>query len=181
MNFGKVIREEWLISFDRDEPGDSYASVFANKADTDNLWNNAVGLYVDDVMVGGYVSVVENSITNFKLLHVFSRFRGNDYGTELLMHSFNKGKKESDYFKVTSEMTALKFYDRLGFKFWGEHDYGPCYLILGKYNAYGTLTYTLDSFMRDLMLTKYKIKGEIPTCALSLDQLVEKNSLILQS
>ena len=139
MIINPVTREEWL---EYDE-GDSFAKHFVARCDDDDLWDDVFGLFVDNVLVGSHVTVIEDDLANLKLLHVFPSQRGKDYGYRLLNHSFYYGNTYASYFKVTSEKEAVKFYEKAGYKICGKHNYGPYYLILGKYKN-GVLDYNKD-------------------------------------
>lgn len=146
-----------IQSYDRD----AFAYKFGAVAEVDNLWGEFRCTYTyENELVGGYIQTHRDGLANFKLLHVFSKFRGRNYGRMLVNDAFYTARQYGcKYWKCTSELFALRFYEKLGFKSIGlTRDY-PSYLILGKILPAGIeLDYTMDDFMLQLINKKYPLQ-----------------------
>lgn len=140
-------------------PKDDFAHKFVKTADEQNLWHECRGVWEEDKLCGAYIQTIEGRLANFKLLHVFADSRGKGYGEDLVRMSHIEGRLYADYWKCTSELDAIKFYEKLGFKHHGLVDYCDAYLILGKFTEnLMELDYNLDEYVNELINTKYRLR-----------------------
>lgn len=116
---------------------DAFAKTFLAKADMLDKWESAVGIFVDGRLAAAALWTFSKRspvVCNFQLLHTFSEFRGKGLAKVLFDAAVAEANKKASYFRVSSERSALGFYQRIGVKFWGEQKSG-CSLAMFKLNC----------------------------------------------
>jgi GNAT superfamily N-acetyltransferase len=135
LKFEPITWLDWKVELDRWEgsPDDKFAWTFRAKADTLGLWDHAVGVKNDEGHIMSAIVVRRNkykTVHNLQLLHTFSQYRGLGLARQLVETEFDAVPK-GEYFRVSSEESAIPFYRRVGFKFWGAQKSG-CLLSIFK-------------------------------------------------
>lgn len=127
MKFDFILKEEFVKCI-TDDPADKFAKTFVAKADYQHLWRYCIGALYEDIVLGAIITTVskrEPKIANLQLLHVFAKHRMRKIGSMLvymsMQNAFNAGAK---YYRVSAEPSAVKFYEKYGFKFWGKQKSG---------------------------------------------------------
>lgn len=154
--------EEWLANV-VDFEADKFALKFSERATRENIWKDFRGYYHEGSLVGGYIQTYEDDkLANFKLLHVFSKYRSLKIGSKLVLEAIDLARKLNyTYWKCSSELDAWKFYEKINFKKQGQTTNYDSYLIIGKIPLNGyELDYTRDDYINHLIQTKYTLKEE---------------------
>ncbi len=126
----KTLTREDFVATPKDPDLDKFANTFRAKADTMKLWPHAKGLFTDDgeLMCAIIIRVTKRSgamVANLQLLHTFGKWRRQGLARDLVLTEYSNLSFEGvEYFRVSSEITALPFYRSLGLKFWGEQKSG---------------------------------------------------------
>jgi predicted N-acetyltransferase YhbS len=132
----KCTREEFVASL-TSEKADKFAKTFIAKADMQEQWDDCLGAFDDDgSLMGAIITTVgKNKVANLQLLHTFYKFRGKGVAKELTLMSYDIVKIQgAKYFRVSSEISAIPFYEKIGFKFWGKQKSG-CQLSIFRING----------------------------------------------
>lgn len=116
--------------------GDAFARTFIAKADMQGQWDDCIGVFDDtgDLMAAIITTVSKRKpwVANLQLLHTFVSHRGNGAGKFLCEFSLRRAiGLGAKYFRVSSEATAVQFYEKIGFRFWGKQKSG-CQLSIFK-------------------------------------------------
>lgn len=119
----KIDREEFVSSL-TDKKEDRFAKTFIAKCDMMQNWDKCRGVFVGqnlDKLAGAIVVTISKrkpKVANLQLLHTFHEFRGNGIASVLcdwgIAYAY---EMEAEYFRVSSELDAVKFYEKYGFKF----------------------------------------------------------------
>ena len=133
-----VSRTEFLDSL-TDHAHDKFGKTFVAKCDMSDGWNKWIikGIWEDSVLQGAFAmsySKAEPKVANLQLLHTLARGRGKGVGSTLMLEAMAIAKTDGiSYFRVSSEIPALPFYSKIGFKFWGRQKSG-CGLSMFKFD-----------------------------------------------
>ena len=84
--------------------------------------------YPDRILMGACITTVSKrnpKIANLQLLHTFANYRKRGVGAYLshqaLLYALSQ---EAEYFRVSAEPSAVPFYTKIGFTFWGKQKSG---------------------------------------------------------
>lgn len=125
---------------------DKFAKTFRSKANMQDLWPCLAVLTSERLLAGAIAYTVSRQyVANLQLLHVFHAFRNMGYG-RMLCEKFleNANNISADYFRVSAEPSAVKFYERLGIRFVGKQKSGSS-LAMGKLGpTFQTCIYDID-------------------------------------
>jgi ribosomal protein S18 acetylase RimI-like enzyme len=120
-----------------DKKLDSFARTFLRKADMQDLWDKAIFVASDGDVRAAIItthSKAEPKIANLQLLHTFSKHRGGGYAKQLCLYELHNAIYSGcEYFRVSAEPSAIKFYEKIGFTFLGEQK-SKCQLSMFKIN-----------------------------------------------
>ena len=110
---------------------DKFAKTFVAKCDMLKGWEKVVGAYIDEELAGAIlVTISKKKIANLQLLHTFYKFRGKGVARELCNYGLRYAIKNSaGYFRVSSEIEAIPFYEKIGIQFLGKQKSG-CQLAM---------------------------------------------------
>ena len=138
MKLRKCTRDEFVAAITTDK-ADSFAKTFVAKADMQEQWNDCLGAFSDDgELLGAIITTIGKrtpKVANLQLLHTFNKHRRKGVAKELTLKSFAIAYVEGAvYFRVSAEPEAVKFYESVGFKFWGLQKSG-CSLSIFKVNG----------------------------------------------
>lgn len=132
-------REEFIFCITKDKR-DSFAKTFVSKADMQKQWEYCIGAYDGDELLGAIITTISKRqplVTNLQLLHTFAKSRGLGVGKRLCEESLVwANSKEAKYFRVSAEIPAVAFYEKIGFKFWGKQKSG-CQLSMFRIGGNG--------------------------------------------
>jgi GNAT superfamily N-acetyltransferase len=126
---------EQFISAITSEKGDNFAKTFVAKADMQEQWDHCIGLFDGDELCGAIITTISKRApptANLQLLHTFVQHRGKGVAKILCLDSLKSARANgAKYFRVSSEIPAISFYEKIGFKFWGKQKSG-CQLSIFK-------------------------------------------------
>ena len=127
-----------------DDPLDKFAKTFRAKANMLGLWP-CLGAWSSSKLLGAIAWTIgarQPKVANLQLLHVFASNRLSGVGRNLCNQFIVRViKEEAEYFRVSSEPTAVEFYRKLGITFLGKQKSG-CLLSIAKLGAtYKTCKY----------------------------------------
>lgn len=128
MKLRKCSRDEFKSAISKDK-ADNFAKTFISKADMQEQWDYCWGAYSeDDELMAAIITTFSKRkpcVANLQLLHTFVKHRGKGAAKVLCEHSLQQAKKNGAlYFRVSSEIVAVKFYEKIGLKFWGKQKSG---------------------------------------------------------
>lgn len=109
---------------------DRFAKTFAAKCDMMGMWGDCIGLFEDGELACAMVFTVSKRLPktgNIQLIHTFSGFRGKGYAKELTNLMVKSFWEDIEYLRVSSEVSAVGFYEKLGFKFLGRQKSGTLF------------------------------------------------------
>jgi ribosomal protein S18 acetylase RimI-like enzyme len=140
----KIIRKVDILSLDSSDPEDKSLRTFISKCNSMSLWSRGrfYGIYEKGQLasVCCFTRTVKKPYTgNLQLLHTLAKYRRKGYASKLINQSYVElvnGDKWIDplqYFRVSSEKSAVGFYKSLGFKFQGTQKSG-CWLSVHMIN-----------------------------------------------
>lgn len=138
MKLRKCTREEFVSAI-TDDKADGFAKTFRAKADMQEQWEECLGAFNDDgELMGAIITTIGKTnpkVANLQLLHTFNKHRRKGVAKELTLTSYEVSKASGAvYFRVSAEPDAVKFYESVGFKFWGLQKSG-CSLSIFKING----------------------------------------------
>ena len=117
---------------------DSFARTFISKADMQNLWDRCIGAFDENGdLMGAIITTVGkyNKVANLQLLHTFFKHRKKGVAKYLVNDSVCKSVEAGAlYYRVSSEIPSVEFYEKCGFKFWGKQKSG-CSLSIFRLNG----------------------------------------------
>ena len=122
MEIRECNKEIFKLAYEQCNPkNNKFAKTFMAKAKAMELWDKCFGIYDPNGSLLGAVVVTLSKrkpcIANLQLLHVFHEHRRKGYGRCLmefaLSHALDRG---AEYFRVSSEPSAVKFYESLGLR-----------------------------------------------------------------
>lgn len=107
---------------------DNFAKTFVAKADMQGQWGFCIGAFDGDELTAAIITTISKTkphVANLQLLHTFVKHRGKGSARLLCEDSLKRSRANgADYFRVSSEKSAVGFYERLGFRFWGAQKSG---------------------------------------------------------
>lgn len=168
-------RTEFISAISLDK-NDKFANTFVAKADMQDQWKYCIGAFEDDVLAAAIITTISKSkphIANLQLLHTFAAHRGKGYAKLLCGYSLSKATLDgAAYFRVSSEKSAVGFYERLGFKFWGAQKSG-CQLSIFRIggNTFSEGDYDYSDTVINKAINKKGKGGCVTLYALATDQL----------
>jgi len=114
---------------------DSFAKTFIAKANMQEQWDDCLGAFDGEVLLGAIIVTISKRkphVANLQLLHTFYEHRNKGIAKLLCDFSFNQVKCiGAEYIRVSSEIPAITFYEKIGFKFLGKQKSG-CQLSICK-------------------------------------------------
>ena len=131
-------REQFVSAISSDK-GDGFAKTFVAKADMQKNWDKCLGAFTEDgELMGAIITTIgmrEPKVANLQLLHTFIKHRRKGVAKTLTEQSFVSAVVDGAvYFRVSAEPDAVKFYESIGFTFWGTQKSG-CSLSMFKING----------------------------------------------
>jgi predicted acetyltransferase len=123
----KCSREEFISAISTD-PADKFAKTFVAKADMQKQWDECWGVFEGTQLMAAIITTVSKRkphVANLQLLHTFANHRGKGAARVLCENSLSDMKNRGvSFFRVSSEPSAVGFYEKIGFKFWGKQKSG---------------------------------------------------------
>src|ERR1051326_6442246 len=113
---------------------DAFCKTYVAKARVMGLWEQTWGILTDQGLLRAAITVTENrrAVTNLQLLHTMFSERGQGLGKYLCEWALRRAfERDQKYFRVSAEVDAVKFYQRIGYKFLGRQKSG-CQLSIFK-------------------------------------------------
>lgn len=99
---------------------DRFAKRFVAKCDMMKHWDLCMGVWEDNILAGAIVVTISKRqplVANLQLLHTFYKFRGKGVGSKLCDYAIKYAfDNKAEYFRVSSELDAINFYKKYGFK-----------------------------------------------------------------
>lgn len=125
--------------FNSDKKLDSFARTFLRKADMQKQWDYCYAVVDSEDNVCAAIitthSKKEPKIANLQLLHTFSNYRRSGMASILCFLSLQKAiENNCKYYRVSAEPNAVKFYEKIGFKFLGMQK-SKCCLSMFRING----------------------------------------------
>ena len=114
----------------------NFAKTFIAKCDARNLWKDVTFVTEGSFVVGAGCYTISKrlpKIANLQLLFTFAEHRGKGAGKYLFNWLLFLCMNAADYFRVSSEKSAVEFYKKEGLKFWGQQK-SDTYLCFAKVN-----------------------------------------------
>lgn len=161
LRFEPLAREQF-VSVSLTLPADAFAKTFRAKADAFELWQHGVGAWSgDDQLLGAIIlrcGMRKPQTANLELLHTFAAHRHHGVAAQLVDYAYKGIGGRAQYFRVSSEPSAVGFYRKIGLKFWGEQKSG-CSLCIHRITnasiADGAYDYN-DPVIRSMLFTGRK-------------------------
>lgn len=160
MRFKFTTREEF-ISFITDRKEDKFAKTFVAKCDMLKKWDWVLGLWDEDELCGAILvtySKRQPIVANLQLLHTFYKHRNKGIAKCLCdIALVNACKLKVDYFRVSADPGAIKFYEKIGLMMLGEQK-SKCQLSMFRITSpfFEENDYVIDSFIYKQMTRKGK-------------------------
>lgn len=127
MKLRKTTREEFVAHI-TDLKEDRFAKTFVAKADMQENWDQCMGVWENDTLLGAIIVTFSKRlpiVANLQLLHTFNASRGKGVGRILCQWALDEANRyNATYFRVSAEPDAVVFYEKCGFKFLGEQKSG---------------------------------------------------------
>jgi GNAT superfamily N-acetyltransferase len=127
MKLLKCLRSDFIAAITEDKE-DNFAKTFVAKADMQDQWESCIGAFDGNDLTAAIITTISKTkphVANLQLLHTFAKHRGKGSARLLCEDSLKRARTNgATYFRVSSEKTAVGFYERLGFKFWGAQKSG---------------------------------------------------------
>jgi GNAT superfamily N-acetyltransferase len=128
LKLSKCTRDKFVSSISTAKE-DNFARTFVAKADMQEQWDYCLGLFdnTGDLMAAIITTISKRKpfVANLQLLHTFAKHRGQGAARLLCEQSLLNVKNHGAvYFRVSSEINAVAFYEKIGFKFWGKQKSG---------------------------------------------------------
>lgn len=119
MMLRSTTRDEFVAHL-TDLKEDRFAKRFVSKCDMIKAWDRCTGLWDNNALAGAIVVTISKrkpAVANLQLLHTFFAHRGKGVATKLCDHGLNYAFiNDAEYFRVSSELDSVKFYEKFGFK-----------------------------------------------------------------
>ena len=137
MKLCETSREEFLANI-TDDKADSFAKTFVAKADMQAIWNNCIGCWDTNELMGAIITTRSKRtpyVFNLQLLHTFSKHRRKGVARALTQDSLDRAQGlGTSYYRVSAEPDAVVFYESMRFRFLGKQKSG-CSLSMFKING----------------------------------------------
>ena len=150
LKYKSVTKDQFVASISKNKE-DKFAKTFVAKCDMLDRWNEVVGLWEGDDLAGAILTTISQRkpyVANLQLLHTFHKHRKKGIAKLLCQYSLLDCylRKGADYMRVSSEISAIPFYKKLGIQFVGKQKSG-CLLAMFKLNAhrFEEIDYEVDS------------------------------------
>lgn len=171
MKLATCKRDEFVNAITTDK-GDGFAKTFVAKADMQDNWDKCIGAFTDDgELMGAIITTVgmrEPKVANLQLLHTFVKHRRKGVAKILTERSFVSAIDDGAvYFRVSAEPDAVKFYESIGFTFWGVQKSG-CSLSMFRINGSNIADGIYDD--KDPVVSKALYSGKKGSLACSYNQ-----------
>lgn len=160
MRFKLTSREEF-VSFITNRKEDKFAKTFVAKCDMLKKWDRVIGLWEDDELCGAILTTYSKRqpiVANLQLLHTFYKHRNKGIAKRLCDFSLlNASTLKVDYFRVSADPEAIKFYEKIGLIMLGEQK-SKCQLSMFRITSpfFKENDYSIDSFIYKQMTRKGK-------------------------
>lgn len=123
------LTKEQFVSAISDDKADKFAKTFVAKASMQEQWGHCQGCFDGEGNLMGAIIVTKSkrlpTVYNLQLLHTFAVHRKKGVGRFLVESALRAiGNQTDTYFRVSSEPSAVGFYEALGFKFLGKQKSG---------------------------------------------------------
>lgn len=135
MKLDSVTRDQFISAISNDK-ADGFAKTFRSKADMGGYWDRCTGIFIGDELMGAIivtVSIRKPHVANLQLLHTFAKHRRKGVAKQLCVSSLEKLFEDriAFYMRVSSEIPAIPFYEKIGWTMLGEQKSG-CQLGMMK-------------------------------------------------
>lgn len=122
MQLRETTREEFVAHLTK-EKADRFAYTFVAKCEMINAWDRCMGVWIGGKLAGAIVVTISKRkplTANLQLLHTFYEFRGRGVASLLCEYGLQYAfENHAEYFRVSSELDAVPFYKKFGFKMVG--------------------------------------------------------------
>lgn len=137
MKLRETSREEFVNHISEDK-ADAFAKTFVAKADMQVIWENCIGCWDTNELMGAIITTRSKRtpyVFNLQLLHTFSKHRRKGVARVLTQDSLDRAQGlGTSYYRVSAEPDAVPFYKSMGFQFLGMQKSG-CSLSMFKING----------------------------------------------
>ena len=137
MKLRETTREEFVSHISTDK-ADAFAKTFVAKADMQEIWNNCIGCWDTNELMGAIITTRSKRtpyVFNLQLLHTFAKHRRKGVARVLTQDSLDRAQGlGTSYYRVSAEPDAVPFYKSMGFQFLGMQKSG-CSLSMFKING----------------------------------------------
>jgi len=137
MKLRETTRAEFVAHITEDK-ADSFARTFVAKADMQQQWNDCIGCWDTNELMGAIITTRSKKtpyVFNLQLLHTFTKHRRKGVARVLTQDSLDRAQGlGTSYYRVSAEPDAVVFYESMGFKFLGKQKSG-CSLSMFKING----------------------------------------------
>lgn len=149
--FDSVTRDQFISNIS-DNKNDKFAKTFVAKCDMLNKWDQVIGLWDNQLLCGAILVTLSKRkplVANLQLLHTFYKYRNLGVAKKLCNHMlyfcYYVG---ADYFRVSSEIESIPFYEKIGIKFIGKQKSG-CQLSIFKIisSEFSKNNYEIDDYI----------------------------------
>ena len=157
----KFTSKEEFVSFITDCKEDKFAKTFVSKCDMLDSWDWVIGVWDGDELCGAILTTFSKRypvVANLQLLHTFYKHRGKGIAKLLCDFAlFYCCKLKIDYFRVSADPGAIKFYEKIGMTMLGEQK-SKCQLSMFRISSpiFSENDYSIDSFIYKQMTRKGK-------------------------
>jgi len=137
MKLRETSREEFVAHISEDK-ADAFAKTFVAKADMQVIWENCIGCWDTNELMGAIITTRSKRtpyVFNLQLLHTFAKHRRKGVARVLTQDSLDRAQGlGTSYYRVSAEPDAVPFYKSMGFQFLGVQKSG-CSLSMFKING----------------------------------------------
>ena len=137
MKLRETSREEFVAHITEDK-ADAFAKTFVAKADMQAIWENCIGCWDTNELMGAIITTRSKRtpyVFNLQLLHTFAKHRRKGVARVLTQDSLDRAQGlGTSYYRVSAEPDAVPFYKSMGFQFLGMQKSG-CSLSMFKING----------------------------------------------
>ena len=137
MKLRETSREEFVSHISEDK-ADAFAKTFVAKADMQVIWENCIGCWETNELMGAIITTRSKRtpyVFNLQLLHTFAKHRRKGVARVLTQDSLDRAQGlGTSYYRVSAEPDAVPFYKSMGFQFLGMQKSG-CSLSMFKING----------------------------------------------
>ncbi len=137
MTLRETSRDEFVAHITENK-ADAFAKTFVAKADMQAIWDNCIGCWDTNELMGAIITTRSKRtpyVFNLQLLHTFAKHRRKGVARILTQNSLDRAQGlGTSYYRVSAEPDAVPFYESMGFKFLGVQKSG-CSLSMFKING----------------------------------------------